>query len=170
MLVDAARSSNVFGPLVVRDVLAESAGKSPSLLNGGLEQIDVAPSLALAVFAASVLELRDVRAREAAGLRFNEYSKSGRMPGDLAFDPLNICRSLPYKDQVDFMDKELLNGRLAMVAVTTYVLVEALFDVPVVRFTPELFEPLIFAPDFRAFLDGAFTAASMDGSIDGIAY
>jgi hypothetical protein len=69
-----------------------------------------------------------------------------------------------------FVWQELLNGRLAMCAVTSYVLAEQLYDVPVVRFTPDLFEPLIFAPDFRAFLDAAFSAASMDGAIDGIAY
>merc|ERR1719231_936695 len=83
ILVDAARSSNFLAPFFVRDVLAETAGKSPSLLNGGLEQIEVLPSLSLAVFVASVLELRDVKVREAKGLGFNEYDKSARMPGDL---------------------------------------------------------------------------------------
>merc|ERR1719231_1496438 len=103
ILVDAARSTNALAPFIVRDVLAETAGKSPSLLNGGLEQIDVLPSLSLAVFAASVLELRDVKVREAKGLGFNEYDKSARMPGDLAFDPLNIIGALPVEEKVDFM-------------------------------------------------------------------
>lgn len=80
VLVDAARSSNFLAPFFVRDVLAESAGKSPSLLNGGLEQIEVLPSLSLAVFAASVLELRDVRARAEAGLAFNVRRAAGREP------------------------------------------------------------------------------------------
>ena len=31
-------------------------------------------------------------------------------------------------------------------------------------------EPLFLAPDFRAFMDQSFGIASMDGSIDGIAY
>jgi hypothetical protein len=105
ILVDAARSTNALAPFFVRDVLAETAGKSPSLLNGGLEQIEVLPSLSLAVFAASVLEIRDVKARAAAGLAFNEYDKAGRMPGDLAFDPLNICKSLPEAERVEFMEK-----------------------------------------------------------------
>ena len=68
------------------------------------------------------------------------------------------------------MEAELLNGRLAMIAVTSYVIIEALFDLPVIRFTPDLFEPLFLAPDFRAFMDQSFGIASMDGSIDGIAY
>jgi len=57
-----------------------------------------------------------------------------------------------------------------MCAVTSYVIIEALFGLPVVRFTPDLFEPLFLAPDFRAFMDSAFSVASMDGSIDGVAY
>ena len=124
LLVDAARETNALAPFFVRDVLAETAGKSPSLLNGGLEQIEVVPALSLAVFAASVLELRDVKVRREMGLGFNEYKKSARMPGDVAFDPLNISRSLPEKDRIEFMEKELLNGRLAMIAVTSYVLVK----------------------------------------------
>merc|ERR1712227_659896 len=39
IIVDAARASNFVAPFFVRDVLAETDGKSPSLLNGGLEQV-----------------------------------------------------------------------------------------------------------------------------------
>jgi len=42
--------------------------------------------------------------------------------------------------------------------------------VPVVRYTPDLFQPLIFANDFRAFMDQAFQSASMEGSVNGVAY
>jgi hypothetical protein len=59
---------------------------------------------------------------------------------------------------------------LAVLAVTAYVAEEVIFGVPVVQFTPDLFQPLIFATDFRAFMDSSFGMASMDGSIDGIAY
>ena len=85
-------------------------------------------------------------------------------------DPLNIVGSLPAEDQFQFEEKELLNGRLAMIAVTCYVAEEFLFQTPVVRFTPDLFQPIIFESGFRSFLDQAFQAASMDGSIDGVAY
>merc|ERR1711920_25951 len=90
ILVDLLRADGAAG---VRDVLAESAGKSPSLLNGGLEQWEVAPSLALAVFTASVLELKDLRSREANGLSWHQFERD-RVPGDFAFDPLNIVGSL----------------------------------------------------------------------------
>ena len=90
--------------------------------------------------------------------------------GDFGFDPLNIVGSLPAEDQFQFEEKELLNGRLAMIAVTCYVAEEFLFQTPVVRFTPDLFQTIIFESGFRSFLDQAFQAASMDGSIDGVAY
>lgn len=166
ILVDFLRSS---GWSNTYDMLAETGGKSPSLLNGGLEQWEVAPALMSAIFLASVLELTDLKARQADGLAWNEY-RDGKEPGDFGFDPLNIARSLSPAQQRAFQEKELLNGRLAMVAVTCYVAVEAGFGLPIIRFTPDLFEPLIFAPDFRAFMDASFSAASMDGSIDGIAY
>lgn len=164
-LVDTLRSSGINA----RDLLVESGGFSPSLLNGGLTQWEIVPSLALAVYMASVLELKDIKAREEQGLKFNEYPKDG-LPGDLRFDPLRITRNLPTEQKVDFLEKELLNGRLAMIAVVCYVAEEWAFDVPVVQYTPDLFQPLILAPDFRAFMDGAFGMASMDGSINGIAY
>jgi len=166
ILVDALRSS---GWKNTYDMMAETGGKSPSLLNGGLEQWEVAPVLMLAIFCASTLELDDLKARQADGLEWNEYRKS-KQPGDFGFDPLNIVGSLSPAEQREFQEKELLNGRLAMIAVTSYVAIEFAFDTPIVRYTPDLFRPLILAPDFRAFMDMAFTAASMDGSIDGIAY
>ena len=170
ILVDAARQSNALAPFFVRDVLAESAGKSPSLLNGGLEQLDVAPAIALLATVGAVIERGDVLARAQQGCAFNEYPKA-RTAGDLGFDPLNIVnKNLSEAEKVGFMEAELLNGRLAMIAVTSYVIIEALFDLPVIRFTPDLFEPLFLAPDFRAFMDQSFGIASMDGSIDGIAY
>merc|ERR1719247_2886596 len=164
ILVDVLRGNGVNA----RDMLDETSGFSPSLLNGGLEQWEIVPSLSLAVYMASVLELKDIKAREAQGLKFNEYSKES-LPGDLRFDPLRITRDLPTEEKVEFLEKELLNGRLAMIAVACYVAEETAFNTPVVRYTPDLFQPLILANDFRAFMDSAFGMASMDGSINGIA-
>jgi len=165
IFVDILRSNGI----AAADVMAETNGFSPSLLNGGLLQFDVAPTLALAIFMASVLELKDMKARAAKGLAWNEYDKA-KLPGDLSFDPLRITRNMPTEQKIEFLEKELLNGRLAMIAITCYVAEEVLFGMPVVRFTPDLFQPLIFAADFRSFMDGAFGAASMDGSINGVAY
>merc|ERR1719386_524106 len=159
VLVDAARSSGFGG---TKDILVATAGKSPSLLNGGLNQWEIAPTLAVAVFMASVLEKKDVDRRAAKGLKFNEYSKS-ELPGDLRFDPLRITRSLSREEKVEFLEKELLNGRVAMLAVTAYVLEEFVFQTPVVRYTPELFRPLIFTDSFRTFMDSSFAPASLRG-------
>merc|ERR1719460_1474142 len=115
-LVDTLRSSGINA----RDLLVETGGFSPSLLNGGLTQYEIVPVLSLAVYMAAVLELKDIKAREAQGLKFNEYSKDS-LPGDLKFDPLRIAAGLPTEEKVEFLEKELLNGRLAMIAVACYV-------------------------------------------------
>merc|ERR1711920_848226 len=90
ILVDSLHAS---GWVNTYDMMAETSGKSPSLLNGGLEQWETAPVLMLAIFCASTLELTDLKTRQADGLAWNEYRKSER-PGDFGFDPLNIARSL----------------------------------------------------------------------------
>jgi len=122
IFVDILRSNGV----AAADAMAETNGFSPSLLNGGLLQFDVAPTLALAIFMASVLELKDMKARAAKGLAWNEYDKA-KLPGDLSFDPLRITRNMPTEQKIEFLEKELMNGRLAMIAITCYVAEEVLF-------------------------------------------
>mgnify|MGYP006091904693 CR=1 FL=1 len=165
IFVDLLRGSGIGA----KDMMVATAGKSPSLLNGGLDQLESVPTLMLAVYVASVLEYKDVKARADKGLAFNEYDKK-ELPGDLSFDPLKITQGLSREEKIEFLEKELLNGRLAMLAVTAYVLEEAVFQTPVVRFTPDLFEPLIFAPDFRAFMDQAFSGATMTGTMNGVPF
>merc|ERR1719231_390438 len=60
IFVDVLRGSG----LGAKDIMAATAGKSPSLLHGGLAQLEIAPTLMLAVYAASVLELKDIEARK----------------------------------------------------------------------------------------------------------
>ena len=152
-----------------RDLLLETGGKSPSLLNGGLGQADIISALALTVLMASSLEETDLAKRRALGLGFNEYP-SARQAGNFGFDPLNIYKPLPIESKRSLHEAELTNGRFAMLAVLAYVGVEGCSNQPVVRATPELFEPLFLQSGFRALMDASFSAASMDGSIDGIAY
>jgi len=178
ILVDAARADG----LGVRDGLAASAGKSPSLLNGGLDQWELAPALSLFVFVGAVLELQDIKARKQLGLKFNEWPTSDvpgcvrtpaqrlpEVPLSAPFDPLKICGGLSGEERRAFQEKELLNGRIAMLAVANYVAIEAAWQVPIVQFTPSLFRPLFLDPAFRLFLDGAFQSATMMGSVDGVA-
>jgi len=154
--------------VTVPDVLMESNGASPSLLNGGLDQSEVVPALALALIGASVIEETDLARRAALGLGRNEYP-AGRTEGDLGFDPLKIYTPLSAQGQRSMQERELCNGRVAMLAVLSYVATEAITGVPVVRFSQELFQPIIFNDAFRGFLDAAFGMASMEGSVDGLA-
>ena len=48
-----------------------------------------------------------------------------------------------------------------MLAVASYVATEFVTRMPVVKATPLLFEPLIFSPWFRTFMDASFGAAGM---------
>ena len=160
--------------VTVPDVLVASNGASPSTLNGGLLQPEVLPSLALFTLGCAFLEEQDLAARKGLGCEWNEYPNSfgvfGRQPGNFGFDPLNFYRPLNAADRVAVQERELLNGRVAMLAVAAYVGTEFVGQTSVVRATPELFEPLFLWPGFRAFIDASFGMASMDGSIDGIAY
>lgn len=171
VIVDAVRQST---GLPLKDVLVESGGASPSLLNGGLFQAEVLPALLLFTAGCAALERSDLRTREALGCSWNEYPNSfgtfGRQPGDFQFDPLNLYRPLNSEEKVGAQATELMNGRVAMVAVASYVATEFLFDTTVVQATPALFEPIILWPGFRALMDASFGMASMDGSINGIAY
>ena len=157
-----------------KDVLAESGGASPSLLNGGLFQNEVFPALLLFTIGAGVLEESDLTSRKGLGCSWNEYPQSfgtfGRQPGNFGFDPLNFYRPLSAEGKVSVQERELLNGRVAMLAVATYVATEFFGQTTIVRATPALFEPLIVAPWFRSLMDASFGMASMDGSIDGVAF
>ena len=154
------------------DLLMESNGASPSLLNGGLDQPELLPALALALIGASIIEESDMAKRASLGLRSgvmsNEYP-AARTAGDLGFDPLRLYSPLSAVEQRNMQERELCNGRVAMLAVLSYVTTEALTGIPVVRMSKELFQPIILNDGFRSFMDTAFSMATMEGSIDGVA-
>ena len=62
--------------------------------------------------------------------------------------------------KADMQAKEINNGRLAMVAVTIFVLQEAITGLPVVQLTPALFHPLWDSPEFWSFTNSAFDVSS----------
>merc|ERR1719460_3490641 len=93
-----------FGKLLTSD------GRAPSLLNGGLDNINVAYwglVLAIAVY------------WEAKGLDKQYGKQQDYLPGMLGFDPLG-------GDSPSMRNAEILNGRVAMVAITVFALEEAL--------------------------------------------
>ena len=53
-------------------------------------------------------------------------------------------------------ERELTNGRVAMLAVASYVATEFFTKTPVVFATPLLFEPIIFNQGFVNFMDASF--------------
>merc|ERR1719440_2657464 len=95
--------------------LLTSDGRAPSLLNGGLGNINVAYWAAvagLAIFA------------EAKGLDKQYGKQKDYLPGMLGFDPLGA-------DSPGMRNAEITNGRVAMVAITLYALQEALIKAPI---------------------------------------
>ena len=92
-----------FGKLLTSD------GRAPSLLNGGLGEVNGVywgAVVALAVF------------WEAKGLDKQYGKKTDYLPGMLGFDPLGA-------DSPGMRNAEITNGRVAMLAITAFALEEA---------------------------------------------
>lgn len=101
-------------------------GSSPSLLNGGLEKIDVAYWVAVAALA-GIVELENMKAKEDKGKAY--------IPGDCNFDPVGFFPK-DKAAQKEMMTKEIKHGRIAMIALLGIVVQEALFRIPVISETP----------------------------------
>ena len=127
----------------VRSVLVD--GKSPSPFNGGLLQPEIMPALLLALVIGSVLEIKDLSARRAWGVDSVIDIMLGdevqpRQPGKvLSFDPNGLFEKQSQEKKVALMESELLNGRLACVALAAYAAEEGIFQVPVVASIPVSF-------------------------------
>ena len=115
-LVQLVRTINPQAPSLLVD------GRSPSLLNGGLFEPTCLPALSAAIFVASVLELIDLKKKQAAGLDAvlgtmaatyqqsrgveAEYVVQPLQPGDVSsFDPLGMYRSKAIEEQRELMEK-----------------------------------------------------------------
>lgn len=95
--------------------LLNGDGRAPSLLNGGLENINGAYwglVLAIAVY------------WEGQGLDKQFGKQDNYLPGMLGFDPLGM-------DSDFFRNAEITNGRVAMVAITAYAIEEAVTKAPI---------------------------------------
>ena len=155
-----ARFFNVqFGASGLSDVLTETSGRAPSVLNGGLEQ-GVLPLFLLSVAVViGALDLKSLELREAQGEDF--------APGDYAFDPLRVLQGAAPEEVFAMQASEVNHGRLAMLAVTGYAAAEALLQEPIVHATPQFFAPLYANPAVLAALDHAYGAASAAQRISG---
>lgn len=109
-----------------------SSGASPSLLNGGLERIDIEYWVAVVALAGFV-ELENQKTKEEKGKAYT--------PGDCGFDPLGVFPK-DKNGQFEMQTKELKHGRLAMMAILGFVVQEALYRIPVTQETPFFFKPI----------------------------
>jgi len=107
--------------LMGMNVVVDEFGRVPSVLNGGLDQIN--PYFWMeAICAASLLEFMTIR---------NANQEQPREPGDLNFDPLKFGGEGEYR--FEMQESELVNGRLAMLAITSFAVQECLTNDSVVH-------------------------------------
>jgi len=147
-LLSPALSRTLRAPML----MAETGGRSPSVLNGGLEQSTI--PYTLAAFAALIAAV-DVYSLKLRSERGDDW-----LPGDFGFDPLNVLGGATLDERRKMQAREIDNGRLAMVAVLIMVVEEAVTKVPVVQLTPWLFKPAIFFPEVQRLLDSEFAVAA----------
>jgi len=110
-------------PLIAKSIgapdLLAAGEKAPSVLNGGLGDINPIFFMGVLIFTATV-----------ESVALNKPSP-GRLPGDLGFDPLSLYRGKTEDVKRDYQLKELNNGRLAMLAITYFAATEFLTKQPV---------------------------------------
>ena len=126
--------------------------RSPSVLNGGLEQATI--PLTLAIFGGMIAAV-DIYSLKLKAEQGDEW-----LPGDFGFDPLNLLGGASIEARRDMQAKEINNGRLAMVAVLVYVVEEFITKLPIVQLTPWLFRPIIFDKGVQQIFDAGFAISS----------
>ena len=109
--------------------LLDEAGRAPSLLNGGLGKVPLA-YWGLVLLLGSAIDVYGL-------LKINE---KGYTPGNLNIDPLKTASN---DNAISNWLKlaEIKNGRLAMLAITAYALLEFVQHKPVVESFQFLFQP-----------------------------
>ncbi|GKY93157.1 Chlorophyll A-B binding protein [Mayamaea pseudoterrestris] len=109
--------------------LLTKSGESPSVLNGGLDRIDVVYWIAC-VLLAGIVELEGATMRETKGKSYiiGDCGLSSLLPKD-------------NKSIVDLQTKEIKNGRLAMMGILGFAVQEALYGKPVIEQTAFFFHP-----------------------------
>lgn len=117
----------------LQSILA-SGDRAPALLNGGLDNTWAAGMLVMSVIIAGYLESKAMNSGE---IFWASEKPENYVPGTLGFDPLGLYDA--RGDRKAMETAEIKNGRLAMVAVTAFVVLEAVTKMPVVQLTPFLF-------------------------------
>lgn len=88
------------------------------------------------------------------------------LPGECFWDPLSILAGAPDPMKRRMQERELNNGRMAMIAVLSYILQEGITHEPVINlpWNQALFEPAFEIPAVQAWLDLKFAGASSSGN------
>jgi hypothetical protein len=89
-----------------------------------------------------------------------EYEKVGEAfaPGDCFWDPLSMLQGAPSNMKRNMQERELLNGRMAMLGVGFYIYEEAISGLALIEIPGNelLFEPLYQVPFVQRWLDYQF--------------
>lgn len=117
------------------DSILASDDKAPSILNGGLSNFYASGILMMSIVIAGFLE---GNAMNSENVFWNSEKPEGYVPGDIGFDPLGLYDKR-NNDKESMQTAEIKNGRLAMIAITSYVVQELVTQSPVVQLTPYLF-------------------------------
>eukprot|EP00978_Attheya_sp_CCMP212_P001226 scaffold2553_cov32-Attheya_sp.AAC.5 len=82
------------------------------------------------------------------------------LPGECFWDPLNMLEGAPDTMKRNMQERELINGRVAMVAVGAFIFEEAASHRPIVSIHGNqlLFTPAYQIPAIQAWLDNQFQA------------
>ena len=145
-------------------LLAETAGRAPSVLNGGLGQVS-------GLFWFAALGIAAKIEADSVAIQFEGWQSEGKpwkyTPGDYSFDPANLrgviadkwADTIPTSDiPADSNDRvelknnikanvelaEIMHGRAAMLAVTGFALQEAIYKTPIVDQTPIFFATPVY--------------------------
>lgn len=109
--------------------LLVNGDRVPSILNGGLSHVNPFYWIGALVLASFVEVLGSM-----------QQDKNTSVPGDLNFDPFGLYPS-DAEGQQNMQLAEIKNGRLAMIAITAFAVIEAVTKMGVVSQTPFLFHP-----------------------------
>jgi len=113
------------------NAVLDSAGRVPSVLNGGLEKISPFYWIGCVVFAG---------AADLYGMS-QLSKKEGYVAGDFSFDPFGLMPK-DEEGRKRMQTAEIKNGRLAMIAITAFAAQEFVTHIAIVDQAPIFFKPI----------------------------
>lgn len=114
------------------DPVVDANERVPSVLNGGMDRVPLAYWSTVLAGAALIETIQFKKA--------NDERDTYGFPGDLGWDPLGLYPK-DEAGQFEMQTKEIKNGRLAMMAITSFVFQEYFNKFAVVDQTPLFFKP-----------------------------